>query len=184
MLIRLLSVMSSTLCLIYNIAGDPYNAGLLGCRQPSICLSPSDFQRSPQMVKRQSTLSFKCRSATSLIFVSSPLRQQTTIDDQQSIGLGIKSERRSIEGNSLLAKSSSDSSTISGSTIEDLPCRPLPARTPLPKPPGPRPLGRISTTYLAPPLAVNARRLQSERRGISFASRTSSIYSRNTNDDK
>ncbi|KAI5241726.1 hypothetical protein E4T43_05252 [Aureobasidium subglaciale] len=120
-------IVSFILCFAYNVSHDPFAAGLFGSRQPNLCLSPSDLQRSPQMaVKRHSTLSFKCRSAllspiavSSPLRISSPLRRTMSINVDKPDALGISSPRLSIEKSPLLSKSPSQSSAHSSVRSND-----------------------------------------------------------------
>lgn len=195
---------------MYNISSDAFTAGLFGSRQ-RVCLSPSDFQRSPQVVRR-STLSFKCRSVTSLNPVSSPSRKEMQVDDKEPAGLGISSHRPPTDNTPLLSKSPSCSSAGSNRTLGYLPCQPQTAHVPCqpqtayvpcqPQPVyvpcQPRPVyvppvelptihspRRVPTTLLTPPPLRRLRSEQSERRrprGVSLASMSSSVYSRDTNE--
>ncbi|THX93123.1 hypothetical protein D6D03_10196 [Aureobasidium pullulans] len=116
-------IVSFVLCFTYNVSYDPFTAGLFGSKKTSVCLSPSDLQRTPQMVKKHSTLSFKCRSAllspiaaSSPLRISSPLRMAMNAGDEKPNGLGISSSRPSIEKSPLLSKSPSHSSSHSVSS--------------------------------------------------------------------
>ncbi|KAI5200259.1 hypothetical protein E4T39_05799 [Aureobasidium subglaciale] len=117
----LLPIVSFILCFTYNVSHDPFAAGLFGSRQSNLCLSPSDLQKNPQMVvKRHSTLSFKCRSAllspiavSSPLRISSPLRRTMSINIEKPDALGNSSPRLSIEKSRLLSKSPSQSSAHS-----------------------------------------------------------------------